>query len=196
MDMRNMDGGLEDLLEPPAPRERRRRRGWSGGGRSGQLASASSRSLPAPSGPREYINIEDSPPPLSPSRLSPLFGVEDNTDVKPGPSTSSQNPLPTTTTLPPPPSAQSGPAPARDYTCPICFSAPTAAVLTPCGHVTCGACLFSSVEVAQKRSRSMGYGGDALLARCPVCRAVIQDWDGKGAGVIGLEFKVGPVMRS
>lgn len=41
----------------------------------------------------------------------------------------------------------------------------------------------------------MGYGGDALLAKCPVCRAVIEDWDGQGAGVIGLEFKVGLVMR-
>lgn len=34
------------------------------------------------------------------------------------------------------------------FACPICFSPPTNATLTPCGHVSCGACLFTAVAIA------------------------------------------------
>ncbi|KAG8895664.1 hypothetical protein FRB99_000395 [Tulasnella sp. 403] len=85
-------------------------------------------------------------------------------------------------------------APASEYNCPICFCVPTAAVLTPCGHVMCGSCLFSSVESAATRARSMGQGGEALKARCPVCRAELEDWDGRGGGVIGLEIRLSTAL--
>ncbi|KAG8991461.1 hypothetical protein FRB94_008853 [Tulasnella sp. JGI-2019a] len=180
----------DEILEPPVRRERRRQTGRRGGrGRSGVIQQAPPSRAPPEA--REYIHIEDSPPPPPRSRSSPLFDVDDDDDDKHGHSTPSSF-INTTQ----PSQTESGPTQAREYSCPICFSAPTAAVITPCGHVTCGACLFSSVEVAQKRSRSMGYGGDSMLARCPVCRAVIQDWDGNGGGVIGLEFKVAPVTRT
>lgn len=77
-----------------------------------------------------------------------------------------------------------------EYMCPICFSSPSAAVLTLCGHVMCGACLFASVQASLTRARNMGYGGDAMLAKCPVCRATLMGWDGRGGGVIGLIPKV------
>lgn len=82
------------------------------------------------------------------------------------------------------------PPPASEYNCPICFCPPTAAVLTPCGHIMCGSCLFSAIETAMQRARMNGYGGEALEARCPVCRAKLEQWDGRGGGVIGLEVKV------
>ncbi|KAG8990383.1 hypothetical protein FRB90_001786 [Tulasnella sp. 427] len=82
------------------------------------------------------------------------------------------------------------PQPASEFTCPICFCPPTAAVLTPCGHIMCGSCLFSAIETAAQRARMNGYGGEALEARCPVCRAKLENWDGRGNGVIGLELKV------
>ncbi|KAG8989756.1 hypothetical protein FRB90_002084 [Tulasnella sp. 427] len=82
------------------------------------------------------------------------------------------------------------PQPASEFTCPICFCPPTAAVLTPCGHIMCGSCLFSAIETAAQRARMNGYGGEALEARCPVCRAKLENWDGRGGGVIGLELKV------
>ncbi|KAG9031482.1 hypothetical protein FS837_002976 [Tulasnella sp. UAMH 9824] len=100
---------------------------------------------------------------------------------------------------PPPPPAEPTPPtrprsptppPASEYNCPICFCPPTAAVLTPCGHIMCGSCLFSAIETATQRARMNGYGGEALEARCPVCRAKLERWDGRGGGVIGLEMKV------
>lgn len=69
------------------------------------------------------------------------------------------------------------------YTCPICFSPPTNATLTPCGHVCCGSCLFTAVKSALRRAT----GDD--VARCPVCRAQILNWDGKGGGVVGLKIR-------
>lgn len=97
---------------------------------------------------------------------------------------------------PPPPPAEPArprsptPPPAAEYNCPICFCPPTSAVLTPCGHIMCGSCLFSAIETAMQRARMNGYGGEALEARCPVCRAKLEQWDGKGGGVIGLALKV------
>ncbi|KAJ3793302.1 hypothetical protein GGU11DRAFT_800321, partial [Lentinula aff. detonsa] len=62
------------------------------------------------------------------------------------------------------------------YNCHICFSPPTNATMTPCGHVACGPCLFTAVKMA--------------LRRCPVCRAPIPGWDGKGGVVVGLVVQV------
>jgi len=86
-------------------------------------------------------------------------------------------------------------------TCPICFSPPKNATLTPCGHLLCGECLFLAVGtgiqrmVAQRPPPGLGGpNGEVALAlamaeaKCPVCRAPIEGWDGKGGGVIGLKF--------
>jgi len=82
--------------------------------------------------------------------------------------------------------------PISEYNCPICFSPPTAATLTPCGHVMCGSCLFASVRTSLTRARNLGMGGDALQAKCPVCRNQLKGWDGRGGGVIGLRPKLAP----
>ncbi|EIM90662.1 uncharacterized protein STEHIDRAFT_136703 [Stereum hirsutum FP-91666 SS1] len=71
------------------------------------------------------------------------------------------------------------------YACPICFSPPINATLTPCGHIMCGECLFTAVGVAVGRTGAVGLG-----ARCPVCRANLPGWDGRGGGVIGLKARV------
>ncbi|KAF8149075.1 hypothetical protein B0H34DRAFT_679384 [Crassisporium funariophilum] len=74
------------------------------------------------------------------------------------------------------------------YTCPICFSPPTNATLTPCGHICCGVCLFTAVKTTMQRATVM-LTPEGGLARCPVCRATIPGWDGKGGGVIGLKAR-------
>ncbi|KAF8905943.1 hypothetical protein CPB84DRAFT_1676126 [Gymnopilus junonius] len=79
--------------------------------------------------------------------------------------------------------------PLSSYTCPICFSAPTNATLTPCGHICCGACLFAAVKTTIQRSALVLAGPALNEARCPVCRATIPGWDGKGGGVIGLKAR-------
>ncbi|KAI0648641.1 hypothetical protein C8Q79DRAFT_904800 [Trametes meyenii] len=76
--------------------------------------------------------------------------------------------------------------PLASYTCPICFSPPTYATITPCGHVLCGDCLFTAVKTTIQRGAYTLPAGERMTARCPVCRAVIPGWDGKGGGVIGL----------
>ena len=48
-----------------------------------------------------------------------------------------------------------GPEPLSAYMCPICFSPPTNATLTPCGHVCCGECLFTAVRAALQRTTVM-----------------------------------------
>ncbi|KAK0444122.1 hypothetical protein EV421DRAFT_492348 [Armillaria borealis] len=80
------------------------------------------------------------------------------------------------------------PEPLSSYNCPICFTPPTNATLTPCGHICCGSCLFTAVKVAKRRAGLM-MGGGELLAKCPVCRATIPGWDGRGGGVIGLKAR-------
>jgi len=62
-----------------------------------------------------------------------------------------------------------------EYTCPICFCAPTNATLTPCGHVLCGSCLFTAVKSSIRRSAHLP-DPDAKLPRC----------------VLLLTFKLGP----
>jgi Zinc finger, C3HC4 type (RING finger) len=42
-----------------------------------------------------------------------------------------------------------------NYSCPICFSPPTNATLTPCGHICCGPCLFVAVKTTMHRSTMM-----------------------------------------
>lgn len=80
-------------------------------------------------------------------------------------------------------------APLSSYTCPICYSAPKNATLTPCGHIMCGSCLFGSVRAARARALESARPQEAEKAYCPVCRAVLAGWDGRGGGVIGLEIK-------
>ncbi|KAJ3743007.1 hypothetical protein DFH05DRAFT_1370263, partial [Lentinula detonsa] len=70
--------------------------------------------------------------------------------------------------------------------CHIYFSPPTNATITPCGHVACGPCLFTAVKTAL-RWETMMMGGairDEDGPRCPICRALIQGWDGKGGGLV------------
>ena len=81
-------------------------------------------------------------------------------------------------------------APLSSYTCPVCYCAPKDATLTPCGHIMCGSCLFGSVRAARTRALDSGRQQEADKAYCPVCRAVLAGWDGRGGGVIGLEIKV------
>ncbi|KAL1700130.1 hypothetical protein EV121DRAFT_283589 [Schizophyllum commune] len=76
--------------------------------------------------------------------------------------------------------------PLAEYTCPICFFAPTNATLTPCGHICCGSCLFTAVKTAMLRA---AHTPEGLEAKCPVCRATIPGWDGRGGGVIGLKLR-------
>ncbi|KAJ3787901.1 hypothetical protein GGU10DRAFT_432748 [Lentinula aff. detonsa] len=78
------------------------------------------------------------------------------------------------------------------YICPICFSPPTNATITPCGHVACGPCLFTAVKTALRRE-SMMMGGamrDEGGSRCLICRALIQGWDGQGGGVVWMVVQV------
>ncbi|KAN0093296.1 hypothetical protein V8E55_004080 [Tylopilus felleus] len=81
------------------------------------------------------------------------------------------------------------PEPLSTYTCPICFSPPTNATLTPCGHVCCGQCLFTAVKSTIRRNMVVAMDR-APPARCPVCRAEIPGWDGRGGGVVGLKMQV------
>ncbi|KAF5359493.1 hypothetical protein D9756_002905 [Leucocoprinus leucothites] len=99
-------------------------------------------------------------------------------------------------TPPPPPrktetKTNPEPEPLSEYTCPICFFPPSNATLTPCGHVCCGSCLFMAVKTTLQRGASMGMpaGAGENVARCPVCRASIPGWDGKGGGVVGLKVR-------
>ncbi|KAJ3978921.1 hypothetical protein F5890DRAFT_1547718 [Lentinula detonsa] len=49
-------------------------------------------------------------------------------------------------------------------------------------HVACGPCLFIAVKTALRWETMMmgGAMGDEDGPRCPVCRAPIPVWDGKG----------------
>ncbi|PSS34037.1 hypothetical protein PHLCEN_2v1941 [Hermanssonia centrifuga] len=46
--------------------------------------------------------------------------------------------------------------PLSAYICPICFSPPKYATLTPCGHVCCGECLFAAVKTTIQRAMDHG----------------------------------------
>ncbi|KAL0945340.1 hypothetical protein HGRIS_000838 [Hohenbuehelia grisea] len=144
------------------------------------------------------VKFSASPPPLpvhisllSPEILSRLlpdsstqqspFGSPSQAESSP----SSQIP-PSQMTIADSPEAEPEPNLLSAYTCPICFSPPTNATLTPCGHVCCGSCLFAAVKAGIQRSANAMADQSAM---CPVCRATIPGWDGKGAGVIGLKVR-------
>lgn len=110
-----------------------------------------------------------SPPPDSQPEPTTATGTSTATPVKPSRPT-------------PPPDALLPEA----LSCPICMCPPKDATLTPCGHVMCGECLFMSVAGGMARTRAAMAGRPE--PQCPVCRATIDGWDGKGGGVTGLFF--------
>ncbi|KAJ3743030.1 hypothetical protein DFH05DRAFT_1282626 [Lentinula detonsa] len=59
------------------------------------------------------------------------------------------------------------------YNCHTCFSPPTNATMTPCGHVASGPCLFTAVKMALRMMMD-GAMGDEGGPRCPIRRALIQ----------------------
>ncbi|KAM5544880.1 hypothetical protein V8D89_001778 [Ganoderma adspersum] len=59
--------------------------------------------------------------------------------------------------------------PLAAYTCPICFSPPSHATITPCGHVLCGECLFTAVKTTIQRGAYTLPAGERMTARCPIC---------------------------
>ena len=108
-------------------------------------------------------NLPSSPPGYvsSPSLAKILHA----TDIEPPPSIKSlhdHNNKPSTSTIPPvpvaPPVPERQPEPLSEYTCPICFFPPTNATLTPCGHICCGACLFTAVKTTMHRGAMMPTG--------------------------------------
>ena len=48
------------------------------------------------------------------------------------------------------------------YSCPICFSPPSNATLTPCGHICCGLCLFVAVKTTMQRANTMAAPEGAI----------------------------------
>ena len=48
------------------------------------------------------------------------------------------------------------------YSCPICFSPPSNATLTPCGHICCGLCLFVAVKTTMQRATTMAAPEGAI----------------------------------
>nr|GAT47123.1 predicted protein [Mycena chlorophos] len=107
------------------------------------------------------------PAPKSPKLETEPIAISDSSSLA---SSSKLPPAP-----PPPPQRLS------EYSCPICFCAPTNATMTPCGHVCCGSCLFTAIKTMIQRGAMTPGSGEA---RCPVCRAEIPGWDGRGGGRI------------
>ena len=63
--------------------------------------------------------------------------------------------------------------PLSDYTCPICFSPPTNATITPCGHICCGSCLFAAVKAGIQRSGMEHHPGGNRGRGAPQARYVL-----------------------
>jgi len=66
--------------------------------------------------------------------------------------------------------------PLSDYTCPVCFSAPTNATITPCGHICCGSCLLGAVKagiqpagMANSTLRAGGTSGGMFCSGLSCC---------------------------
>ena len=100
------------------------------------IATSSSASVP--------IELSDSDDPIVASpKVDPSLVMRDE------PATPSRVPASSSTAI-----ATSTPTsePLSTYTCPICFSPPTNATLTPCGHVCCGQCLFTAVKSTIRRN--------------------------------------------
>lgn len=53
----------------------------------------------------------------------------------------------------------------RNYLCPICFDPPDTAVMTPCGHIFCVACLFQMVNSSRSHRKS---------GNCALCRSEVK----------------------
>lgn len=72
---------------------------------------------------------------------------------------------------PPPENTSSAPSGTQlaEYNCPICFTPPSNATLTPCGHVCCGSCLFSAIKIAQTRTPGQEFSAKWVLI-CNDCR--------------------------
>ncbi|TFY58762.1 hypothetical protein EVJ58_g6211 [Rhodofomes roseus] len=58
-----------------------------------------------------------------------------------------------------------GDEPLSAYSCPICFSPPVRATMTPCGHVCCGECLFTAIKTTMQRASYTAPVGERLIAR-------------------------------
>jgi len=52
------------------------------------------------------------------------------------------------------------PEPLSAFTCPICFSPPMNATVTPCGHICCGECLFTAVKTTMQRAATNTRSGE------------------------------------
>lgn len=174
-----------------------------------------------PAGSKRYIDLDTVPDNLESILISagPVEGTSGNRDVTAQSTTSSPSASSEHANVE---SASQPPEPLSAYTCPICFSPPAYATLTPCGHVCCGECLFTAIKATMQRAmyavplrersiarcvpyycifawkscpispflmRSPGWilFSDLWCRSCPVCRAAIPGWDGKGGGVIGLK---------
>ncbi|KAJ7226983.1 hypothetical protein GGX14DRAFT_348099 [Mycena pura] len=131
--------------------------------------------------------LNPTPPPSGGSR-SPII-ISSPTEFTIASGSNLQRPFLSSKAESPPPPANlphTDAEPLSSYSCPICFFPPTNATLTPCGHVCCGSCLFTAVKTMTQRGAAVLGASEA---RCPVCRAEIPDWDGRGGGVIGLRSR-------
>ncbi|KAH7318005.1 hypothetical protein B0J17DRAFT_686541 [Rhizoctonia solani] len=52
-----------------------------------------------------------------------------------------------------------------EYLCPICYSPPQSAVVTLCGHILCGSCLYGATTTRQVTARPL----------CPICRTPLPN---------------------
>ncbi|KAL1674994.1 hypothetical protein EV122DRAFT_219446 [Schizophyllum commune] len=156
------------------------------GGLSGECAEEVGFDLTVadvPEQPEQYADVETLP--------DIGLGVVDRppsppTNAKGKQRAASRTPAPEPISEPASPAPPPKQTPLAEYTCPICFFAPTNATLTPCGHICCGNCLFTAVKTAMLRA---AHTPEGLEAKCPVCRATIPGWDGRGGGVIGLKLR-------
>ena len=94
------------------------------------------------------ISTWEIPPDVQPAEKSPPIELSDSDDLSPKTAPSR---VPASSAAP----SVSTPEPLSAYTCPICFSPPTNATLTPCGHICCGACLFTAVKSTIRRNMAI-----------------------------------------
>ena len=127
------------------------------GGLSGECAEEVGFDLTVadvPGQPEQYADVETLP--------DIGLGVVDRV---PSPSTNAQGKQRAASRTPAPEPASPAPPPKQtplaEYTCPICFFAPTNATLTPCGHICCGSCLFTAVKTAMLRAAHTPEGLEA-----------------------------------
>ncbi|KAH8118187.1 hypothetical protein DFH11DRAFT_1572877 [Phellopilus nigrolimitatus] len=169
----------ESQRQPPRPTKRQRR------------AYIQTDTEPGPSRPRTQRNsAEDIEIILLPDEIQAQAQASSSRITTSPASSVSSSPVilvaPAPVRAPLPPLTAPKSEPLASYACPICFSPPTNATLTPCGHICCGECLFTAVRTALERGATM-MTREPIVARCPVCRATLKGWDGRGGGVIGLK---------